>query len=1139
MSEESAKKSMQCMVYVIDPEFQLVHLNEEAKHAFPDAHLGKPCYTQLRGQESVCEDCPWAFCDFEVEGSTRKVIYNANLRQWLEISCIGIDWPGVGFCTAVAAKGIDETNKDSFARFTQQTVYDELVEVNLNNNTFRFLYVEQEKYELPLFSNSLDNIVDIAQYLIHPEDRKSFVKFWSPASIKSAFEEGSTEVRGEFRQKLKSGEYHWTSQTFACVEKNGKSDGNVFMCFILDIEDQKKRSAHELELQKKRIKALHERDPLTGLYRTESFFARTEELLEENPQMQFEIACMDMKNFRLFNEWYGRDAGDQLLKVLARRLKDIKRQVPAIAGYFGADNFAIVLPRNSGLEESLGDRIKMPSLNFEDNIGFFPVVGLCKVGEEGVALRTAFDRATIAKNMGKRNYVKRIVWYEEDATRQIEEEVRLLLEIQTALKNKEFTLYWQPQCDIRSGHIVGAEALVRWNHPQRGLVYPGEFIPLLEKTGFIVNLDLYVWEEVCRQIRAWIDEGVNPIPISVNISQADMGSLDVPTAIEELLREYRIDRSLLKLEITESMFAEDDSVSSMAARFKDEGLTVLMDDFGTGYSSLNILKNLDVDILKIDMEFLDWTHEKSGRGESILESVLHMTNLMELRVIAEGAETKDQIEFLSSIGCNYAQGYYFYRPMPTEKFDNLLKGQGKIDYSGVQQDPVKILDLEDLMSGNIANKTVLDNILGGIAIYEVDDDGCRLVEMNRQYRRITGDSVDEARVSSKDVFLSVHPEDVDMVASLFKRAERHPISGAQEIIRRCRMDGTCVWIWMRMFYLGAQDGKKLFYGALHDVTEERLRIEELEASRRALKVSEDTLDNILGVFDLDKDIDQISGLKQEHGMRFFVQNAPTGFAGFYYRDGWPLFYVNDNLASLLGYESFEEMSKAVNGLFANAVHPDDLKIVREATGGDLIEGNSYLTQYRLLRKDGSSVWVADRGRLFRSRDGYMASAASILDISESVEMQERLEVMGGMLRSIVQLANLDAWAYEIESDRFEFYNISPSGVIAHFLASNEHSDAEGGLVFENFSKTVEGARRLSVTQKADLHEFVERVRAGESFESSVVLVMPDESERTLAVKCKVVHVDGRPLRAIGYVRDRAAYSADESTPKRRIHFDAL
>ena len=253
---------------------------------------------------------------------------------------------------------------------------------------------------------------------------------------------------------------------------------------------------------------------------------------------------------------------------------------------------------------------------------------------------------------------------------QLLDEHALLHDVEAALERREFEVYFQPKCNMLTEKVVGAEALARWRHPTRGLIPPSSFIPLFERNGFIKQLDLYIWEETARRLRRWIDMGHRPLPVSVNISRTDILTMDVCAALEEILRRYRLEPSLLELEITESTYVnQPEAVIRTVERLMRRKFTILMDDFGSGYSSLNMLNNVNVDILKLDMRFLEHNGQKS---KDILESVVHMSKWLDLPLIAEGVEYQWQVDFLKELGCVYAQGFFFYRPMPAEDYEALL-----------------------------------------------------------------------------------------------------------------------------------------------------------------------------------------------------------------------------------------------------------------------------------------------------------------------------------------------------------------------------------------------------------------------------------------------------------------------------------
>lgn len=247
-------------------------------------------------------------------------------------------------------------------------------------------------------------------------------------------------------------------------------------------------------------------------------------------------------------------------------------------------------------------------------------------------------------------------------------------DINQAFDNNEFCFYLQPKCNAETGAIVGAEALVRWNHPEYGLVSPGEFIPLLERESMVTRFDLFIWRSVCEMLSRWDGEGRNLVPVSVNVSMTDIEAIDVARVLGDLLDRFSIDARLLQVEITESAIAHNmDVVEETIRDLHARGIAVLMDDFGSAYSSLNMLKDINVDAIKLDMKFVDLNADNAAKGLKIIESVIDMAYKLRLSIIAEGAQTAEQVSKLRELGCMYIQGYYFYRPLTVGKMEDLLE----------------------------------------------------------------------------------------------------------------------------------------------------------------------------------------------------------------------------------------------------------------------------------------------------------------------------------------------------------------------------------------------------------------------------------------------------------------------------------
>ncbi len=284
------------------------------------------------------------------------------------------------------------------------------------------------------------------------------------------------------------------------------------------------------------------------------------------------------------------------------------------------------------------------------------------------------DRAGMARKTAKNSILGNIVFYEEQFKDSLYNRKFIEENMQAAITERQYLMYLQPKYSIAKNEIIGAEALVRWKHPERGMIYPDQFIPIIEENGFIRKVDYYIWEEACRFIRRCQDEGLGDCPISVNVSRAHLRDNECIMMLDDMITKTGIPRKLLELEITETV--DDQQVSSKAFQLKEEGFTLLMDDFGSGYSSLNILLETPFDVIKLDKKFME-NMMVSAKGRLILEQVVSMANRLGLGLLAEGVETKEQVELLQNIGCDQVQGYYYAKPMAAEDFFTLLKKQNQ------------------------------------------------------------------------------------------------------------------------------------------------------------------------------------------------------------------------------------------------------------------------------------------------------------------------------------------------------------------------------------------------------------------------------------------------------------------------------
>lgn len=379
----------------------------------------------------------------------------------------------------------------------------------------------------------------------------------------------------------------------------------------------------------------------------------------------------DIRKFKIINDLYGEKFGDEILNFVEKQLGETCHENQFFVN-LRSDVFMVVMEYDS--EEELVSFIRL----LEQKISSFKSVklqmayGVYSVDDRNMEMRQMEDRASMARKTAKQNLLSNVLFYKEQFKESLYNRKFIEENMQAAISEKQFKMYLQPKYSITKNEIIGAEALVRWQHPERGMIYPNEFIPIIEENGFIKEVDYYIWEEVCRFIQSCMRANVSCCPISVNVSRVHLHDDDCIQILSQLVKKYEIPKKLLELEITETI--DDPQVSKKALQLKEVGYTLLMDDFGSGYSSLNILLETPFDMIKLDKKFVE-NMMVSSKGRIILEQVVMMANQLKLGILAEGVETKEQIEQLRRMGCDQVQGFYYARPMPNETFFTLLQKQ--------------------------------------------------------------------------------------------------------------------------------------------------------------------------------------------------------------------------------------------------------------------------------------------------------------------------------------------------------------------------------------------------------------------------------------------------------------------------------
>lgn len=963
-------------IYIIDQEYRIIYMNDMAKSYYPDLKAGMYCYEELGKNSVPCKVCPGA-----VNDTGQVIFYDAASKLWLNLSSGLIDWPGYEGSRLVMFRPVGEQNRNLFYSLTNNTAYEELFELNLNSNSYKIIFCEKNKFKLPAEEGQLVPMyTEVLRTMIHPSDREEFLKFWDRPTLLDRLNESERIIKAEFRRQLLDGSYHWVSLTVVLFLDELR-DESLVMCYVKDIDSLKKKEEEQKQQQERR----DETDSLTGLLRYGPFFEKARLFLEQRPQEPFFMIAIDIEHFKLYNEWYGEDEGDRFLIKISEYLRMMEATRDTIAGYMGGDDFVIIQPQDSELLHQLEQEINGYARQFGGNAGFLPAFGIYCIEDRHLTVSTMYDRAIIALNSVKGNYAKRVGWYDPGMKRKMENDQVLLSEIQRALENKEFIFYAQPQCNMLTGKIIGMESLVRWEHPTRGMISPGEFIPLLEQNGFITHLDVYIWEMVCKQLSKWIKAGIKPIPISVNMSRMDLYGINVVETFKGLIEEYEIDPKYLEIEITESAYAEDyDLIRKVVEDLRRAGFPVFMDDFGSGYSSLNMLKDVNVDVIKIDTKFLDMNESSIKRGMGILETIVRMARVMQFKVVAEGIEEKEQADFLINIGCIYGQGYYYYKPMTVTEVEALLRNDNNLDYRGIQARQMKELKLEDLFNEDITSEAMLNNMLGAIALYEVYEDRCEVLRVNEEYYRITGDNPVDAGERRRFMLHKVYKDDIDWVLRIFENAYKNPVHGAEGIFRRYRLSGELMWVHLRVFFLREQDDRRLYYGTVQDATEQMEQRKKLEDSQKMLS-------EVMKLAGRNLSFDNMAQENQWAASVIFAQAAPGGLVGIYCEKELPLYFANNEMLSMLGYDSYERFTRDIGGMMVNIIHPDDRILIREVILCCDTPGMEYNLRHRIRKQDGSYLWIMTKGRTVQAEDGRLAVVSACMDITNTVLAEQQIK----------------------------------------------------------------------------------------------------------------------------------------------------
>ncbi|MDD3346669.1 bifunctional diguanylate cyclase/phosphodiesterase [Oscillibacter sp.] len=584
--------------------------------------------------------------------------------------------------------------------------------------------------------------------------------------------------------------------------------------------------ASKLEEENKWLKELahlSKTDAKTGLWNKQTFCQETQKLLTADPGGSYALVRWDIDNFKVFNDTYGTSAGDALLLKIGEQCQLYAKDHPALRthGHYDADHFVGLWNKDAFAPEQLHRDILAILRSAFPDYTFSVHFGMYAFDAQTLDVGIMCDRALLALRSVKNAYDEHYAWYCAAMRTEVLEEQSIVSAMKDALVKGQFIPYFQPQYNYATGKLIGAEALVRWNHPEKGLIFPDKFIPLFEKNGFIYELDRSIWEQVCVYLKKWKDEGVVLPSVSVNISRRDLYHPGLVDGFRALIEKYALDPSMLHLEITESAYVDSpDLVLNMVAQLQSTGFKVEMDDFGSGYSSLNTLKDVHVDLLKLDMAFVapNANHSRSG---SILTSVVGMAHAIRLPVIAEGVETRQQADYLKSIGCLYMQGYYFAKPMPASDFRSLLENhpvstkQDARFYPGIDHSV-------DFLDATTQSTLLFNSFVGGAGILEYRGGNAAALRLNDKYYEVLGitaaEYVDKQYHLLDTIDSKYRKVFIDMLETAIRTGEE---ADCEAYTIPLREDAEPVCVRCQVRFLAEKVDSYIFYLSIENITERK------------------------------------------------------------------------------------------------------------------------------------------------------------------------------------------------------------------------------------------------------------------------------------------------------------------------------
>lgn len=751
------------------------------------------------------------------------------------------------------------------------------------------------------------------------------------------------------------------------------------------------------------IKKHERRDPLTKLFDAETFRDKTAEMLKAHPSVAFSFVCLDIDQFKAINDRFGVHIGDLVILRVAKLMRS-EFGSSGVYGRIAGDRFEACIPSQDLDAEHLEEETDISFSPYSIDYSAIMHCGIYEVEDNEMSVYNMSDRAANALHTIKGNYLSRIAYYDETEHSMLSQELAGRMEI--GLRQKEFEIYLQPIFSLDRQTPVAAEALVRWNHPDRGIIPPGEFIPLFENSQLIMKLDEYVWELACQNIKRAKDKGVKPVPLSVNMSNIDLHMPDLADRFVAVLQKYDIGPGEIELEITESAYMDFlGRLESLVEAAHKCGSKVLLDDFGSGFSSFGMLKDIDIDTIKIDSSFIRDVETKPRAG-NVFNSIVHTAKMLGLEILSEGVETQGQIDFLSEIGCDLVQGYYFAKPMDEKEamaFFGKYHFHREETYTERRRMMQGSFDIDDLWDGGRETSMLFESAPGGMGIYERIGDRLAAIRVNKRYFEITGTDVRKVFNSDHNISLMTPEKDMD---ALLKTCDAAETSNNVEtcICRRKHEDGRMMWLEIRVSFIGRSGGIALYAFSLQEL-KNRIIYKSQKSSEELLNERMDIIKRTL--------------------VNEYVEG---GLISGYLEHDTPLYYCDDSMARTLGYENSSEFRELTDGMMVNAIHPDDYNKIgsivdrtAETGGGRYIKP----TTCRMRTKSGEYIFTKARGIIADAENGRKVFIGFLLDVTRNVEADENMKWQIEKYRLLAESVHSIAFDYDVKNDVMRYEICEP------------------------------------------------------------------------------------------------------------------